>query len=407
MNDWKKELRKRFSEASMPEPEGLWEGIEEELSGSRKKVFPFWWPLIGVAAAAVAAIVWLPGRPQSSRSIDPVAVVEKAAATSAPVPEESSPAVTPDEWIPSSIPANPHPAALPATVAAIQDSADKLDERVPSESDSPDKVPVPSESAETDHPKPEKTSPQAEKYPVFPFDHPEPAPTSVLHGLQLSARTSGSGYNSNSTTRYGFGTPDTRSYSSPAYSTGLPYAALANTENETTVSQRIPVRIGLTLSLQIGTRWSIESGILRSFRDIDTRITSNYMTTYESRRTRYWGIPLSLQYMITKPERPLSLYVSAGTIWEKADRERVVSSAQIGTYLQQKEQTDNHPDAFLWSAVGSLGLQYSPVRRWPVHIFAEPGLNWIVKEWKDGKFISSSEPVQFTFSAGLRFSIMP
>jgi len=42
-NEWKNSLRERFSDYSAPEPEGLWEGIEQGMAGkSRRKMLPVW-----------------------------------------------------------------------------------------------------------------------------------------------------------------------------------------------------------------------------------------------------------------------------------------------------------------------------------------------------------------------------
>ena len=38
-NEWKNSLRERFSDYSAPEPEGLWEGIEQGIAGKpRRKI---------------------------------------------------------------------------------------------------------------------------------------------------------------------------------------------------------------------------------------------------------------------------------------------------------------------------------------------------------------------------------
>lgn len=55
-NEWKNSLRERFSDYAAPEPEGLWEGIEQGLAGKpRRKMLPVW-IVSGLAAAAAVAL---------------------------------------------------------------------------------------------------------------------------------------------------------------------------------------------------------------------------------------------------------------------------------------------------------------------------------------------------------------
>ena len=59
-NEWKNSLRERFSDYSAPEPEGLWEGIEQGLAEKkRRKMLPVWLVTGLAAAAAVALVVFL------------------------------------------------------------------------------------------------------------------------------------------------------------------------------------------------------------------------------------------------------------------------------------------------------------------------------------------------------------
>lgn len=59
-NEWKNSLRERFSDYASPEPEGLWEGIEQGIAGKpRRKMLPVWIVSGLAAAAAVALVVFL------------------------------------------------------------------------------------------------------------------------------------------------------------------------------------------------------------------------------------------------------------------------------------------------------------------------------------------------------------
>ena len=59
-NEWKNSLRERFSDYSAPEPEGLWEGIEQGIAGKpRRKMLPVWLVSGAAVAAAVTLVVFL------------------------------------------------------------------------------------------------------------------------------------------------------------------------------------------------------------------------------------------------------------------------------------------------------------------------------------------------------------
>ena len=55
-NEWKNNLRERFSDYASPEPEGLWEGIEQGMAGKPlRRMLPVW-IVSGLAAAAAVAL---------------------------------------------------------------------------------------------------------------------------------------------------------------------------------------------------------------------------------------------------------------------------------------------------------------------------------------------------------------
>ena len=102
-NEWKNSLRERFSDYSAPEPEGLWEGIEQGMAEkSRRKLLPVWLVSGAAVAAAVALVVFLhPDKKEES----PVAfdVVSHNTVVSDVIPDTSVPIPTSDETIPDAV----------------------------------------------------------------------------------------------------------------------------------------------------------------------------------------------------------------------------------------------------------------------------------------------------------------
>ena len=100
-NEWKKSLRERFSDYASPEPEGLWEGIEQGMAGKpRRKMLPVWIVSGLAAAAAVALGVFLhPEKTLDTPDLQKQATLAESVQTDAAVVDTaatSSPAATGD-----------------------------------------------------------------------------------------------------------------------------------------------------------------------------------------------------------------------------------------------------------------------------------------------------------------------
>ena len=100
-NEWKNSLRERFSDYASPEPEGLWEGIEQGMAGKpRRKMLPVWIVSGLAAAAAVALVVFLhPEKTLETPDLQKQATLAESVQTDAAVVDTaatSSPAATGD-----------------------------------------------------------------------------------------------------------------------------------------------------------------------------------------------------------------------------------------------------------------------------------------------------------------------
>jgi hypothetical protein len=132
-NEWKNSLRERFSDYSAPEPEGLWEGIEQGMAGKpRRKMLPVWLLTGLAAAAAVALVVFLPTRKTMEPDVlqkqgDLVAAVPadvlQADTTVASSPTEASTASSPADTPTPSSTANTPITSSPAPTGALKASS--------------------------------------------------------------------------------------------------------------------------------------------------------------------------------------------------------------------------------------------------------------------------------------------
>ena len=101
--EWKNSLRERFSDYSVPEPEGLWEGIEQGMAEKkRRKLLPVWLVSGAAVAAAVALVVFLhPDKKVESPA--PFDVASHNTVVSDVIPDTSVPIPTSDETIPDAV----------------------------------------------------------------------------------------------------------------------------------------------------------------------------------------------------------------------------------------------------------------------------------------------------------------
>ena len=115
-NEWKNSLRERFSDYSAPEPEGLWEGIEQGLAEKkRRKMFPVWLVSGLAAAAAVALVVFL--RPEKTVEA-PVDTIERYVQDLTPdTPDDSTSSVS-EEAVPVTEPVDAT-GSKPASFAVV------------------------------------------------------------------------------------------------------------------------------------------------------------------------------------------------------------------------------------------------------------------------------------------------
>ena len=116
-NEWKNSLRERFSDYSAPEPEGLWEGIEQGLAEKkRRKMLPVWLVTGLAAAAAVALVVFL--RPDKTVET-PVDTVERYVQDLTPETSDASTNSASEEAVPAAVPVVDATGSKPASFAVV------------------------------------------------------------------------------------------------------------------------------------------------------------------------------------------------------------------------------------------------------------------------------------------------
>lgn len=165
----------------------------------------------------------------------------------------------------------------------------------------------------------------------------------------------------------------------------------------------MPMRIGITVDLQLSERCFVESGVIYTRLMSDIRHGNESFSVSSRQILDYVGIPLNVKFKAFGTPR-FSLYASTGMNLDKC-----VSAKRIGSYEINGEFNhgslgteicDERPLQF--SANVALGVAYhiSPL----VSIYAEPGTSWYFDDGSSFSTIYKERPLNFSMNLGLRFT---
>ncbi len=175
-------------------------------------------------------------------------------------------------------------------------------------------------------------------------------------------------------------------------------------EVEMEYSHKMPVKIGLSVRYDIGTRFGIETGIAYSILNSDIKKGKNLSTWSKGEQTfNYIGIPLNVSFDIFS-SRYVDFYASAGGMMEKAVRGRVnLDNYTDGKYVNSTKRSIK-PKELEWSANAAVGVQCNILPQ--LGIFVEPGISYHFKSNAQVKTIYTDRPTNFSIGFGLRWTFL-
>jgi hypothetical protein len=440
-NAWKNSLRERFSDYSAPEPEGLWEGIEQGMAGKpRRKMLPVWLATGLAAAAAVALVVFLPTRKAAEPSVlqdqaryaesvegfpvetgndDDASAVSVDAAPTSP----SSPAPTGDLDAPASTPA---PFAVSSRRTLLAEAEPTVSVPV-SEETVPDAVSDP-------HSRHDRESVVGQENAVTEEKEVGEMPDQVGHDgkvdqvghdgkvdqvgqdvrprkrFSIGAYHEGGGQSSQEQSR-GFGLARTGEYltrSTPGYhdsghqpSYGMTNMLSANRASEYWATHHAPVRVGVTAGWQMTEHLSLVSGVnwtsLSSQFDEETEGQTRVHGTQD---LGYLGVPLRVEAG-WEPVKRLRLYAGAGGMVEKG----LLATVKADSYLGKQESTTvtKHPDTggLLWSVGAEAGAEYRIGKVFGIYL--APGIEYHFDNGAEVRSAYTEKPLHWNVDLGVRF----
>ena len=411
-NAWKDKLRERFSDYSVPEPEGLWEGIEQGLSGKKRSRFvPVWWTASGLAAAAAVALaVFLhPEKemtaPLSLPESDLTASVVPADTASSPASvlladagaetktftADKKPQITKQEIIAVSKNQGPEefvPTAVPVIEPEIQ----------------------PQEEPGTDPTEEIVVTTAVEPDPDWPVTVQEETPDPGDRRSAVSIGIYGEGGQTSRANSQGIGMNGMDAYMTrSAEGNGTSDAGsimrmlASNRASTFEAHHAAPLRTGITVGYGLTDHLSLVSGLTWTYLNSDFTEKAGPIGNVTTQDLGYLGVPLRLEAG-TNLWKGIWLHAGIGGMVEKG----LMASSRTRTLLegQQLEWKDNpDPDmgGLLWSVGASAGAEF---RLGPVFgLYVSPGIEYHFDNGSSVRSAYTEKPLHWTVNIGLRFHI--
>ena len=437
--NWNEKLRLRMAEYEQTPPEGLWEAVEAGLPQQKAAAFPWMWALAAVAAVVLAVVLlWRPASgpvPSDPAKLTADVVDIAESAPSGPVAADPSVSADPsDHSAPSdlsvaSAPSASSATARSATVPAREDNvapspSSSRTENVPSTTvpaREDNAAPSPSSSRTETVPQTEPTpqpTPQTDPTPQptpapQPEPTPKPAPTPRIDIIPAE-RSSSSSYGGLTASLVGGAVPGAATDSYVSYgqaglrSSGNTSAksapvALLSRNRETTTDKRysIAFRVGLMLNVPLSRHWGVETGVQLSQLQNQTKSVTGNMTTVTDGTIAYIGVPVLAVYTPWTWDR-VSVYASAGPMFEYGFRNYGKQKSYMGTDLVSDESFSDKVQDIIWSAGANVGVQWLFTRHGG--LFLQPGISWHFAGNNNTESYYTEHPLAFSVAAGVRLT---
>ena len=408
-NEWKNSLRERFSDYSDPEPEGLWEGIEQGLAEKpRRKMLREWLAWGATVAAALALAVSLnPGKAPKQPDLqkegnlaevlqadaEPVeaVVVDTTSAEEAPVPAEVSPSV-------------------PFVVVSRQTLLSEA-ESAPSVPVDEDRVP---DAVYEIVPTPETPVPEVEEVKEMPdqVGYDEQIPSLEITREPARKRFSvgayGNGGQASSEQMKGYGMNRTNEYLTRATGGGgqqdvggVMRMLSANRASTFEAHHAAPLRVGVTASFGLTRHLSLVSGLNWTYLSSEFEETAGAIRTLTDQDLGYLGIPLRLEAG-ANVWKGLWVYAGAGGMVEKGLLSKSWTYTSVdGQTAESKENPAPDMGGLLWSIGANAGAEY----RFSPHfgLYFTPGIEYHFDNGSGVRSAYTEKPLHWNINLGARF----
>lgn len=163
-----------------------------------------------------------------------------------------------------------------------------------------------------------------------------------------------------------------------------------------------PVRVGLTVSYPISQRLAVETGLSYSYLGSEMKDGTDANFTAAKQELHYLGVPVNLKYRALSIDR-VHLYLSAGGMGEKCVSGRLTERLVIDNKENQTNTERIHIKQLQWSANAALGVEceLTPL----VGLYAEPGVSYFFDDGSRVSTIYKEKPWNFNVQVGVRLNL--
>ena len=214
-----------------------------------------------------------------------------------------------------------------------------------------------------------------------------------------STSTTGVGVPANPGSRLSF-MPMTKASGTPGvnYSAG-PSMLSRNKASTTDANHSQSAKLAVTLRVNLDYRWGIETGIVSSTLKSEFNTTVGSSSTFTDRTITYLGIPLFATYNVFEWYR-LSMYLSAGPMYEFTTRTNLESRSYVGGSLTESNFDNTLYEDSKWSVNASAGLQLRVSDR--SALFVQPGVSYHFKDDSALETFYTEHPASYNITFGYR-----
>ena len=411
-NEWKNSLRERFSDYSAPEPEGLWEGIEQGIAGKpRRKMLPVWLVSGAAVAATVALVVFLhPEKALESPDLQKqgnlaesvLADVAQDEPTAEPVGEPvAEPVEAPvSKPVPFAVASRQTLLSEAATVPSVPVSEDRVPDAV---HEMPDQV---------GHDEPIVTEAVQAKKDAWE-DAPEIKDEMVVIGYgmgrkKFSVSAYGNGGQASTEQSKGYGMNRTSAYLTRSTGGGgqkdvggVVRMLSANRASTFEAHHAAPLRVGLTASYGLTRHLNLVSGLNWTYLNSEFEETAGSFRAVTSQELGYLGIPLRLEAG-TNLWKGLWVYAGVGGMVEKGLMSKSWTDTFVdGQTAESKENAAPNPGGLLWSVGANAGAEYRFSPRFGLYF--TPGVEYHFDNGSEVRSAYTEKPLHWNVNLGARF----